>query len=128
MGLRSSILTFESESLRLVPGVTETALFSAIDQIGPDFSEELRYFFDLEIEDDELSITTTGESGKGYDLVEALEGLVALLRTLSADEDLGFRFRFEILGETGDWRLIQSDGRRLWVIPGVVSYPGAPSW
>jgi len=133
MGYRSRITNFKAEPLPVKPGVSEEKVLSALNAVDPEYGDQIRFFFDLDSdieEDGEFYMEPSGEGGKGYDLIEALEALVAILRTLAhgPQETRGFRFRFEIIGEEGDHRLVQSDGVELTVTPGVVTYPGAPDW
>jgi len=133
MGYRSRIINFKAEPLPVKAGVSERNVLAALKAVDEDYAGQISLFFDMDFdieEENEFYMEPSGESGTGYDLVEALEALVAVLRTLASEPEQvpGFRFRFEILGEDGDYELVQSDGEKVTVTSGVVSYPGAPAW
>lgn len=133
MGNRSRIINFEAEPLPVKSGVSEENVLAALTAVDEGYADQIRFFFDIdsEMEDEnQFYMEPSGEGGKGYDLIEALEALVAILHTLASEPERypGFRFRFEIVGEEGYSELVQSDGEKVTVTPGLVTYPGAPAW
>lgn len=133
MGYSSRITNFEQRELKLEPGTTEQRVLSALQLIDEDYAELLRYIFDIEVDEEtnEFYIEPNGEGGKLYDLETALEALMDVLQAFAPEggfENRGLQLRFEVIGEDGDHRLFQSDGKTVQVFEGKITYPDAPAW
>jgi len=133
MGYSSRITSFQQRELRLKEGTTEKQVLAALNKMDEDHGEFLGYIFDIELDEEtgEFFITPNGEGGKLYDLDSALQGLLNMLQSFAPAGGFkggGLQLRFEVIGEDGDHRLFQSDGKTVQVFEGEITYPDAPAW
>lgn len=106
MGYISTVEKLRFKPLTLCDGVTETDIKSAFQSLVSKRSssrvdvDDFYYFFDVEVENNLLAISTTGNDGKAYYLSELVNLFVKTVNGFKANsEDPGLFLEFELWGE-----------------------------
>lgn len=132
MGNYSTIRDFELFPFTLNGWYSPDELKRLLEQKAPGSSDELDYWFAIEIDEDDHSLIMEprGESGKAYALESALNALISVLSGMQARDSRGgslegIRFRFVLWGYE-EAALLTSDGKSLYRTPGEMVFSGTP--
>lgn len=132
MGYSSTMRNFEQFPFQLPLGTTREDLVRLLNRFktGEDYGDTLSFWFAIELDEDGyLELEPVGESGKAYDLPEAVDALIQIVEPLQTDSEglAGLRLHFELWGEeAGDATLYRSDGKKLYSIRGETIFSGDP--